>query len=288
MGDHHPGIGVRREDEGQGGEVGGRLDDPARRRPLGHPLQRLELTLVPVVNRGLVHAAAPHRVVGHVVQPRVHVTRELVGEGEDALGREAAAVLVHGGEGGHHLVHERDLVVAQVAGRILVGDAVEQLPQQRWAVVGVAGEQLVQQRRPGAPEAGHHDGGMHRLSEDGRLPFPELDHAEPVLEDELDLPRVRSRPGRCRRASASSDAQSRRKGSSHQSSPKSSRPVVETAAARRSSGASEINERPSSPRPRPSETILSVHGLRGGGSQGTGRHRTRNGGGTGTWGRMVP
>ena len=149
--------------------MGGRLDDPARRGPLGHPLQRLQLALVPVVNRRLVHAAAPHRVLGHVVQTGVHVARELVGEGEDALGGEAAAVLVHGGEGRHHLVHERDLVVAQVAGRVLVGDAVEQLPEERRAVVGVAGEQLVQQRRARAPEARHDDRRAHGLAQDGRL-----------------------------------------------------------------------------------------------------------------------
>ena len=49
-------------------------------------------------------------------------------------------------------------------------------------------------------------------------------------------PRVRRRPGRWRRASVSSEAQRRRNGSSHQASPKSSRPVVAMAAARRSSG----------------------------------------------------
>ena len=91
-------------------------------------------------------------------------------------------------------------------------------------------------------------------------------------------PRVRMRPGRWSRASVSREAQRRRNGSSHQASPKSSSPVVATAAAVRSSGWSETTERPSSPRPRPSETILSAHGLRGGGAQGTGRHRTRHGG----------
>ncbi len=72
----------------------------------------------------------------------------------------------------------------------------------------------------------------------------------------------------------------RRKGSSHQLSPKSSSPVVAVAASRRSSGCSEIMERPSSPRSRPSETNFSVQGLRGGGSQGTGGHRTRTRGRT--------
>ena len=187
VGDHDPGVGIGREDEGQGGEVRGRLDDPARRRPLGHPLQRLQVALVPVVDRRLVHAAAPHGVVGHVVEARVHVARELVGEGEDALGGETPTVLVHGGEGGHDLVHERDLVVAQVARRILVGDAVEQLPQQRRAVVGVAGQQLVQQRGARPPEARHHDRRVHRLAQDGRLPLPQVDHAQAVLQDQLEL-----------------------------------------------------------------------------------------------------
>ena len=91
-------------------------------------------------------------------------------------------------------------------------------------------------------------------------------------------PRVRMRPGRWRRASVSREAQRRRKGSSHQSSPKSSRPVVVMAAACRTSGCSETMERPSSPRPCPRAIILSAQGLRGGGVQGTGRHRTCNGG----------
>ena len=163
VGDHDPGVGIGREDEGQGGKVGGRLHDPARRRPLGHPLQRLQVALVPVVDRGLVQAAAPHRVLGHVVEAGVHVARELVGEGEDALGGQPAAVLVHGGEGGDDLVHELDLVVAQVARRVVVGDGVQQLPQQRRAVVGIAGQQLVQQRGARAPEPGDDDRRVHRL-----------------------------------------------------------------------------------------------------------------------------
>ena len=57
-------------------------------------------------------------------------------------------------------------------------------------------------------------------------------------------PRVRRRPGRWRRASVSSEAQRRPNGSSHQVSPKSSSPVVATAAARRSSGSSETSGAP--------------------------------------------
>ena len=187
VGDHDACVGVGREDQGQGGEVRGRLDDRTRRRPRGHPLQRLQVALVPVVDRRLVLAAAPHRVLGHVVEARVHVARELVGEGEDALGGQPAAVLVHGGEGGDDLVHELDLVVAQVARRVVVGDGVQQLPQQRWAVVGVAGQQLVQQRGARTAEAGHDDGRVDRLLEDGRLLVPEVDHAQAVLQNELEL-----------------------------------------------------------------------------------------------------
>ena len=187
VGDHDACVGIGPEQERQGGKVGGRLDDPARRRPLGHPLQRLQMALVPVVDRGLVDAAAPHRVLGHVVEARVHVARELVGEGEDALGGEPATVLVHGGEGGHHLVHQRDLVVAEVARGVVVGDGVQQLPQQRRAVVRVAGEQLVEQRRARAPEARHDDGRPHRLAQHGGLLVPQVDHAQPVLQDQLEL-----------------------------------------------------------------------------------------------------
>ena len=157
VGDDDAGIGVGGEDEGQGGEVRGRLDDPTRGGSFGDPLQRLQVALVPVVNRCLVLAAAPHCVVGHVVQAGVHVARELVGEGEDALGREATPVLVHGREGRNDLVHERDLVVAEIAGRIVVGDGVEELPQQRRPVVGIAGQQLVEQRGARPAESGHDD-----------------------------------------------------------------------------------------------------------------------------------
>ena len=142
---------------------------------------------MPLVDRCLVLAAPPHRVVRHVVEAGVQVARELVGEREDAFGGQAAAVLVHGGEGGDDLVHEPDLVVAEVARGVVVGDGVEQLPQQRRAVGGVARQQLVQQRGARAPEAGHHDGGGHGLAQYRRLPLPQVDHAQPVLQDHLQL-----------------------------------------------------------------------------------------------------
>ena len=40
---------------------------------------------------------------------------------------------------------------------------------------------------PERPEAGDDDGRVHRLAQDGRLPLPEVDHAQPVLQDQLDL-----------------------------------------------------------------------------------------------------
>ena len=237
VGDHDACVGVGREEEGQGGKVRGRLDDPARRRPLGHPLQRLQMALVPVVNRGLVLAAAPHRVLGHVVEAGVHVARELVGEGEDALGGEPAAVLVHGGEGGHHLVHERDLVVAQVARGVVVGDGVQQLPQQRRPVVGVAGQQLVQQRGARAPEAGHDDGRV-RPARAGR-PAPSS-RGRPCAAGSAGSAGSRRGCGCGRAGGGAPRCRARRrgarKGSSHHVSPKSSSPVVAIAAACRSSG----------------------------------------------------
>ena len=185
--DDDPGVRVGGEDERQGREVRGRLHDPALGRSFGDPLERLQVALVPVVDRRLVHAAAPHRVVRHVVETRVHVARELVREGEDAFGREPAAVLVHGGEGGDDLVHEPDLVVAEITGGVVVGDGVQQLPQERRAVVGITGEQLVQERGARASEAGHHDRSGHGFAEHRRFLFPEVDHAQPVLQDQLEF-----------------------------------------------------------------------------------------------------
>ena len=160
-----------------------------------------------------------------------------MGEGEDALGREPAAVLVHGGEGGHHLVHERDLVVAQVSRGVLVGDGVQQLPQQRRAVVGVAGR--------AARAAGWSPSGRGRSRRWARAraraarPAP-ASRGRPCAGGSAGSAGARRGCGGGRAggdaASSSSEAQRRRKGSSHQVSPKSSSPVVATAAARRSSG----------------------------------------------------
>ena len=92
---------------------------------------------------------------------------------------------------------------------VLVGDGTcRQLPQQRRAVVGVAGEQLVQQRGARAPEAGHDDGRGHRLAQ--RRPAP-ASRGRPCAGgsggSSWSSPRVRRRPGRWRWASSSSEAQ---------------------------------------------------------------------------------
>ena len=227
------------------------------RRPLGHPLQRLQMALVPVVNRGLVLAAAPHRVLGHVVEAGVHVARELVGEGEDALGGQPAAVLVHGGEGGDDLVHERDLVVAQVARRVVVGDGVQQLPQQRRAVVGVAGQQLVQQRGARAAQAGHDDGRVHGLRA-GR-PAPSS-RGRPCAGGSAGSAGARRGCGCGRAGGGAPRRRARRRGAG-------TAPPTRCRRSRRGRwwrwrrpagprDASETMERPSSPRPRPSDDHL--------------------------------
>ena len=110
-----------------------------------------------------------------------------MGEGEDALGRQPAPVLVHGGEGRDHLVHEPDLVVAHVARGFVVGDAVQQLPQEGRPVVGVARQQLVEEGRARPCQAGHDDRALHGLRQHCGLPLPQVHHAQAVLEDQLEL-----------------------------------------------------------------------------------------------------
>ena len=178
----------------------GRLDHEAAGRRA--PLEGLEHPAVPVVDRGLVDTAPPDRVVGHVVQAGEHVRRELVGEHEDALGREVATLLVHRREGRHHLVHDRDLLVHEEGPRF-VGqaarrrgrDGVEHLPQQRCPVVGVAVQQLVEQGGARAAEAGQDDRGADLLVGDGGLPAPQIDQPEAVLHDELELAAGPQPPG---------------------------------------------------------------------------------------------
>ena len=197
VGHHDAGVGIGREHQGERAEVRRRLHHEATPRAVRRaPLQGLEHVAVPVVDGRLVDAAAPDRVAGHVVEAGELVARELVGEGEDALGRQEAAVLVHGGEGGDHLVHHRDLVVDPAGPRVVRverlgrgGDrhGVDQLPQLRGPVGGVAVEQLVQQRRARATEPGHDDRRGHHLVGDGRLAAPQLDEAQPVLHDQLEL-----------------------------------------------------------------------------------------------------
>ncbi len=187
MRDHNPGVGIGGKEEGQGGQVRGCFEDPAGGRLAGDPLQRLEMALVPVVDGRLVRRAAPDGVVGHVVEAGVHVARELVGEDEDALVGEPPAVLVHLGEGRDKLLHQHDLVVAQVARRVVVGGGVQHLPEQRRSVVGVARQELVEERGARPTQPGHDDGAAHLLAQRGGLALPQVDHAQPVLQDQLQL-----------------------------------------------------------------------------------------------------
>ena len=90
---------------------------------------------------------------------------------------------------------------------------------------------------PGAAEAGDDDRGVHGLVGDGRLPRPEVDHAQAVLQDQLQLAPGAEAAGQ---VEAGLVVRARRrggaKGSSHQASPKSSRPVVAWADWRSRSG----------------------------------------------------
>ena len=171
------------------------LDNPT----LGgaRPLQGLKHALVPVVNRRLVDPGLPDRVAGHIVDTSEDVARKLVIEGEDALRREAPAVLMHSGERGDHLVHHGDLrmgggnpvgLVRACASRCRgSGHRVNQLPQERWAVRRIARQELVKQGGPRAAEAGHDDGGANCFLFDSGLFVPKVDQSQPVLEDHLNL-----------------------------------------------------------------------------------------------------
>ena len=145
---------------------------------------------------------------------------------------EPAAVLVHGGEGGDDLVHEPDLVVAQVARR--------RRRRGRCAAAPTAAAGGCRDRRPGARAATSCPSARGRSrrwapwtgwrSTAGSL-FQRSTMRRRFCRISWSSPRVRMRPGRWRRASVSRESHRRRKGSSHQASPKSSRPVVATAAA---------------------------------------------------------
>ena len=229
VGDDHPGVGIGGEDQVERRQV---------RRCLEHeafggraPLPGLEHPAVPVVDRGLVDARAPDGVAAHVVEPGEHVAGELVGEGEDALGRQEAAVLVHGGEGRDHLVHDHHLLVRSGGPRVVVigplgvgggGHAVEVLPQPRGPVVRVAGQQLVQQGGAGPAQAGDDDGGGHRLGQHGRLASHRSTRRRRFCSTSWSSARARMRPARCSWASSSRARHRRSRGWRNQSSPKSS------------------------------------------------------------------
>jgi hypothetical protein len=61
----------------------------------------------------------------------------------------------------------------------------DELPQQRRPVGGVARQELVQKGRTGSAEARDHNGTSHDLALDrGHLP-PQVEQAEPVLKEQL-------------------------------------------------------------------------------------------------------
>ena len=137
--------------------------------------------------RGLVDAATSRPCRAATLYMPVNMSlEELVGEGEDALGRQQAPVLVHGGEGRDHLVHEprsrRRTRRPRFRRRGRCGAAPAGGP-----VVGVARQQLVEEGRARSSQAGHDDRALHRLRQHGGLPLPQVHHAQAVLEDQLEL-----------------------------------------------------------------------------------------------------
>src|ERR1700681_2740123 len=62
-----------------------------------------------------------------------------------------------------------------------------QLPQERRPVGRVAGQEFVEKGGARPSEPGDHDGTPHDLVVDRRLLAPQLDEAQPVLEDKLQL-----------------------------------------------------------------------------------------------------
>ena len=61
----------------------------------------------------------------------------------------------------------------------------EELPQEGWAIVGVIGQELVEERGTGPAQSRDHDRGMDGFVGDGRLLAPQIDEAQPVLQDDL-------------------------------------------------------------------------------------------------------
>jgi hypothetical protein len=102
---------------------------------------------------------------------------------------------VHGGESGDDFVHEGDLVVTELGpmagvahcrpGPLAGGDRVEEFPQEGWAIIGVIGQELVEERGTGPSQSRDHDRGMDGFIGDGRLLAPQIDEAQPVLQDDL-------------------------------------------------------------------------------------------------------
>ena len=254
--------------------MGGGLEHPAGRGPV--PLQGLE-------HGGATRrwesgpGAAPHGVLGDVVEAGEHVAGELVGEGEDALGGEVAAVLVHGGEGGDHLVHERDLVVAQRRPEASSSGTVWRSSHSSGG--RLSGSQASSSCSRVVPERPSPVTTIGRVTGSAAMAgslLPEVHQAQPVLQDQLELAPGPEAPGQVELAPRSSrEAQSRRR-----APPTSVAEVVEPGghAWRRRAGPRVAARRWSVRRrrvPRPRATSFSVHGLRAGGVQGTGCNRTR-------------
>ena len=224
-------------------------------------------------------SALPDGVAGNVVEAGELVARELVGEGEDALRGQVPPVLVHRGEGGDHLVHERDL---GVRGRHPVlcrprgvrpfrcrrtRHGVHQLPQKRRPIGRVTRQQLVERVVPDRPRPVTTIGprttsspmvGSWRHRSIRRKRFWRISCSSA---------RARIRPARCSSASSSRAVHRRSIGSRNQLSPTSWRPVAERAPSNRSSARNDTIDRPSSPRPRPNAASFSTHGPRSGGVQ---------------------
>jgi hypothetical protein len=112
----------------------------------------------------------------------------------DALDGQSGAELVHGPVLGHDLVPElhlkrsaRDARVVLLVAGLGRGAGVAHLPVQRHAVRGVLGQQLVQDRGPGARQPGDEDGRRHGLARDLGPALAPVGELEPVLEPVHDV-----------------------------------------------------------------------------------------------------
>ena len=117
-------------------------------------LQELQEAAVIIVRGLLIRRDRPGHVRRDVEVADEHVRRELMREEIDALAREAAADLLHRGEGRDDLVHQRHLAVrgedpgiGAVRRRLGRRDGVHHLPVRRGARRRVLREEVVEERR---------------------------------------------------------------------------------------------------------------------------------------------